>query len=201
LTIKLVQRPLTEPPPPPFDPRMVRSRAALRNALLALLQEESFDQIRIRDITTRANTGYATFYRHYESKESLLNDLAAEQMRELIRLTYPILHSRGSASAALAICRYVDEHRAIWSALLNGGAAAAMREEFRYQSRQTQDVMPLPNLTFPKSLSIGFGAAATVEVLAWWLSEGRQYRVEEVAAYLDRLVIEPVVTDKERQAP
>ena len=177
---------------------MVRSRAALREALLALLQEQSFDLIRIRDITTRAGTGYATFYRHYASKESLLNDLAAEQMRELIGLTYPILHSRGSASAALAICRYVDEHRSIWSALLNGGAAGAMREEFRYQARQTQDLMPLPRLSFPQSLSIGFGASATVEILAWWLSEGRQHGVEEVAEYLDRLVISPVVRGEER---
>lgn len=189
---------LAQPPPPPFDARMVRSRAALREALLALLQEQSFDLIRIRDITTRAGTGYATFYRHYASKESLLNDLAAEQMRELIGLTYPILHSRGSASAALAICRYVDEHRSIWSALLNGGAAGAMREEFRYQARQTQDLMPLPRLSFPQSLSIGFGASATVEILAWWLSEGRQHGVEEVAEYLDRLVISPVVRGEER---
>jgi len=175
---------------------MVRSRDALRDALLALLQEKSFDLIRIRDISTRAGTGYATFYRHYSSKESLLNDLAAEQMRELIKLTYPILHSRGSASAALAICRYVDEHRPIWAALLNGGAAAAMREEFRYQAKQTQDVMPLPNLSLPQGLSIGFGASATVEVLAWWLSEGGQYGVEDVATYLDRLVIGPVVKDR-----
>jgi AcrR family transcriptional regulator len=190
---------LAQPPPPPLDARMVRSRAALREALLALLQEQSFDALKIRDITTRAGTGYATFYRHYESKESLLNDLAAEQMRELIRLTYPILHARGSALAARAICRYVDAHRTIWSALLNGGAAAAMREEFRYQSRQTQDVMPLPKLSFPQSLSIGFGASATVEILGWWLTEeGRQHGVEEVAEYLDRLVISPVVRGKER---
>lgn len=190
-----MQRKLTPPPEPPFDARMVRSRAALKTAMLALLEEQNFDEITIRELSARAGTGYATFYRHYESKESLLNDLAAEQMRELIRLSYPVLHAKGSAMAALALCRYVDEHRAIWSALLNGGAAAAMREEFRYQSRQNQHVLPLPDSSLPLSLSIAFGASATVEILSWWLDEGRRYSAEEVAVFLDRLVVGPVVKD------
>ena len=62
----------------PTDARQVRSRSALAAALLELLEERPFDQLTIREITARAGTGYATFFRHYPDKEALLHDVAAE---------------------------------------------------------------------------------------------------------------------------
>ena len=55
------------------DARQVRSRHALHQALLALLEEKPFDQITVREISARAGTGYATFFRHYPTKEALLS--------------------------------------------------------------------------------------------------------------------------------
>ena len=61
----------------PTDARQVRSRNALTGALLALIEEKPFDQLTIREITGRAGTGYATFFRHYPTKEALLADVAS----------------------------------------------------------------------------------------------------------------------------
>ena len=55
----------------PSDPRIKRTRAALSSALLSLLEEKAFDQITIRDIVGRADIGYATFFRNYDSKAAV----------------------------------------------------------------------------------------------------------------------------------
>ena len=81
----------------PTDARQVRTRKALSGALLALLEEIPFDQVTIREITARAGTGYATFFRHYPDKESLLGDVASQEIASLLSMTLPVFAASSSA--------------------------------------------------------------------------------------------------------
>jgi AcrR family transcriptional regulator len=173
---------------------MVRTRAALRDALLVLLEQKAFDQINIRDIAAQSGTGYATFFRHYETKVALLDDVAADLIGNLIGLSLPVLlKTDNTRDAARAVCRYVQDNRKIWTALLTGGAAGTMREEFLRQARQIP-TMPAKHTTWlPDDLKMVYGVGATVEILAWWLRSAEGYGIEEVAEILDRLVISPTL--------
>lgn len=175
------------------DARMVRSRAALREALLSLLETTGYDKITVRDITARAPTGYATFFRHYDTKAALLHDVAANQIGQLIQQALPILLSVDSRGAARALCRYVDERRKLWSALLFGGAAGIMREEFIRQVRQIPPLESSSSQWLPNDLKIIYGVCSTVEILAWWLQKPAGFSVDHVAEILDRLVIAPMM--------
>ena len=174
------------------DPRIRRTRTALCAALLSLLEEKAFDQITIRDIAARAEIGYATFFRNYDSKGAVLHDLAADQIRQLIELAFPAIEVRNSRAAALAQCTFVDEHRRLWTALLTGGAAGIVREEFIRQGAQVK-TMSSRRAWLPLELANIVGVSATVEILAWWLQRGRGMTVKEIARVLDRLVISPFI--------
>jgi AcrR family transcriptional regulator len=95
----------------------------MRKALLTLLERRQLDQITVRDIAVEAKIGYATFFRHHESKWELLKDVAEEEIGRLMALGLPLLAADDTRGSALALCKYVNDHRAIWSALLTGGAA------------------------------------------------------------------------------
>jgi len=112
------------------DARAVRTRLALRTALLKLLQRKSWDRISVRDIAAAARVGYATFFRHFPGKDSLLQAVASDEIAQLIELTMPVLDTTDSRAASLALCRYVESHRALWLVLLTGGAAGVLRDEF-----------------------------------------------------------------------
>ena len=172
---------------------MVRTRSALRHALLRLLELKHFDQITVRDIAAEARIGYATFFRHHESKSELLGDVAEEQSGNLMALALPLLVAADTRGSCLALCRYVDEHRAIWSALLTGGAAGAMREEFLRQAMQLGSVQVQRSNWLPVELGAIYGVGATVEILAWWLRQPRDFSVERIAEIIDRLVVTPAV--------
>ena len=169
------------------DARMVRTRAALRRALLALLERKHFDQITVRDIAAEAGIGYATFFRHHESKSELLDEVAKEQIATLMALAVPLLAAADTRGSCLALCRYVNEHRAIWSALLTGGAAGAMREEFIRQAMQLGARQVQRSNWLPVELGAIFGVSATVEILAWWLRQPAGFGVERIAEIVDRL--------------
>ncbi len=173
------------------DARLVRTRAALCSTLLTLLEEKAFDRVTIREITTKAKVGYATFFRHYVDKEGLLHDLAAREIKQLLTMTQPILYTVDSRSSARVLCSYVWRHKKLWSALLTGGAAGAMRQEFIRQARQLAAEHRNQDTWLPGDLRVVFSTSGTVEILAWWLEQHEPLSADRMAEILDRLVIAP----------
>ncbi len=176
------------------DARARRSNAALRKALLTLLQDKSFDQISIRDICSLSGVHVATFYRHYSAKEDLLEDIAHEQIAELNRITLAIRGANDYQAGFVALCRYVDDRRELWATLLNGGAGGAMREEWLRQSKLVAASGEATMSWLPMDLGTICAATLIAETLAWWLSPiGSRYRVEQMADILLGLFTRPII--------
>lgn len=173
----------------PDDARALRSRASLREALLALVEERPFDQITIRDITAKAHVSYPVFFRRYQSKEDLLGDIATGEVRRLLTLTTPIFNANRQAESLRALCRHVDEHRILWTRLLTGGAGPIMREEFKRIAREIGDSHPRINPWLPRELAESFVVGSLFEILAWWLSQPQDYPIENVVTIIDTLIV------------
>ena len=93
------------------DPRIVRSRHMLMEALAKLLTQKSFDDISIQDIADEATLNRATFYLHYLDKNALLQAMAAERFGKLIaRRGLSLTDCDGALRAiALGVCDYLAE--------------------------------------------------------------------------------------------
>ena len=176
------------------DARALRSGQALREALLALLERKPFDQITVRDICAESGVHYATFFRHHPTKEALLDDIAKEQIRELNVLALAIRDAEDYLAGFRALCAYVDEHRALWSTLLNGGAGAAMREEWLRQSRIVAAGEAPVSSWLPVELGTICAASLIAETLAWWVAQpAGRYSVDDVARMLHRLLTASII--------
>lgn len=57
------------------DKRITKSKNALKNNLIALLDEMPFEKISVTDICNRSNISRITFYNHYSDKYALLDDI------------------------------------------------------------------------------------------------------------------------------
>lgn len=66
------------------DRRITRSKQALREALIALMEEKGFDSITVNDICVKAGLNRGTFYNHFKTKEDLLWVLEDEVMQDLV---------------------------------------------------------------------------------------------------------------------
>lgn len=175
------------------DARVHQTRAAIRKAFLRLLDKKPLEQITIREITTAAGIGYTTFFRHHPSKEDLLNEIAAAEIKDLIEMALPTLGPLDSKGATLAMCQYVSEHRALWSTLLTGGAANVLRDEFIRLSLQVAASWENINESLPAELGVILVTSGTIELLAWWLKQKDPIPVEQLAAIFDKTIISPVV--------
>src|SRR6202167_857802 len=93
------------------DPRVLRSRQMLMEALLRLLTHKSFDDLSIQEIADEATLNRATFYLHYPDKNALLQAMTAARFGELIaRRGLSFTDCDGALRAiALGVCDYLAE--------------------------------------------------------------------------------------------
>jgi AcrR family transcriptional regulator len=93
------------------DPRIVRSRRMLMDALVKLLTVREFEDISIQEIADEAGLNRATFYLHYPDKNALLQAMTAARFRDLIgRRGLSFTDCDGALRAiALGVCDYLAE--------------------------------------------------------------------------------------------
>lgn len=171
------------------DARALRSAQALREAMLALLERKPFEQMTIRDICAESGVSYATYFRHHATKESLFEEIATEQIRRLSELALEVRGASDFHAGFRALCVYIDEHRSLWSTLLNGGAGPAMRAEWVRVSQRVGASEPPVNSWLPRDLGTICAATLIAETLAWWVGQPRDvHSVDEIASILLRLL-------------
>jgi AcrR family transcriptional regulator len=174
------------------DARITKTRAALAQAVIAFAGEKDFADVTISEIARRAGVGYATFFRHYPDKESLLAEVADALMEELVPLMTPALLQEDTRSAALALCRFVNARRELCRALLAGGTAAIMRQELVARAIRRAEALHLPQPKgVPRDLLLVHAVTATLGLLAWWLAHDGRLSVTAMAAIIDELVMRP----------
>jgi AcrR family transcriptional regulator len=152
------------------DARVKRSGEALRKALLTLIDRKPLEQITIREIAAEAGVHFATFYRHYSTKEALLDDVATAEISRLMTMSITIVDRTDSHAAVLALFIDVRNRRTLWTSLLTGGAAGTMREEMLRISRALSVERPPKENWLPVELAINCQVSLIFEVLAWWLA-------------------------------
>ncbi|WP_157218890.1 helix-turn-helix domain-containing protein [Flavisphingomonas formosensis] len=182
----------TERPSSAVDARILKSRAALRDALIALAGEKPFAELTVAEIAKRASVGYATFFRHFPSKEALLADIAESLILDMLALMGPLMRETETRAASLELARFVDTQRAICHALLVG-AGDAMRREITLRAIQLSAANRVDmGGDLPGELLSVHSVGATLNILAWWLERGTDIDAEDMAAILDRLVFKPL---------
>ena len=174
------------------DARITKSRHALQAALLELVAEMPFEEVTVAAITTRAGVGYATFFRHYTSREALLAEIADDLIGQLLVLIAPLVLAQDTAAAALALTRFVDVRRPLCLGLLVG-AGEAMRRDItaRAVAAAGTAAAPVPEW-LPRDLGIVHSVAATLTILRWWLEQDLPQDAAAVANIIDRLVFGPM---------
>ena len=71
------------------DRRIIRTKRAIYNAFLALIQEREFEKITVKELAERADINRKTFYVYYTG----LDDLARQIEEELFEHCSPLLRS------------------------------------------------------------------------------------------------------------
>jgi AcrR family transcriptional regulator len=195
---------------PKVDRRSLRTRQALRNALLALIKEKGFEAVSVEEITERANLGRATFYLHYQDKEDLLLDEFREIASNRVELLSEIPVSiwklnkdslelsagRAPVMPLLSVFEHAAQNAELYRILLRGQSSQRIGGQIReiiaqsiheiiQTRRQTEP--PVTTMEVPVELLAAYFSGALMSSLNWWLEQETLPEPEEMARMFQHL--------------
>jgi AcrR family transcriptional regulator len=171
------------------DPRILRSRRMLMEALARILNRKEFDDISIQEIADEATLNRATFYLHYPDKDALLQASTATRFSELIaRRGLSFSNCDGALRAiALGVCDFLAESTGCPSQLakmpLERSIIPVVEEMFREgAAKHPRAPGADPDLLAATAAWAVFGAARR------WYQTPDRVPAEEMAAKIETIV-------------
>ena len=172
------------------DRRVRRTQHLLARALIALTLEKGYEAVTIRDITERADIGYATFFRHYRDKDELLQDVLDVVLAELIDLLRPAKPDADPAAVGVLLFRYVQEQNEVIRVLLGSHALLQRLIEVATQ-HAVSDHTPLPDGDVPFEIAAHHIVTSTISLIQWWLDHQMPYPPERMGMIYHELIARP----------
>ena len=187
----------------PQDRRILRSKRALRDARIELMEERSFDGFSVNDLCERADLNRGTFYNHFRDKDDLLAQLEAEVMDDLDRLQAQMQNltvrellgyraRKKPLPLLVELFDYLREQGAFLHAALGPGGDVGFGPRLR-DSVCTNLVQSILHERYRNDPSpfvgyyVAFFASAYLGVITRWIETGMQESSEEMALIAMRL--------------
>lgn len=185
-----------------LDPRVLRTRKLLRDALIDLLQTNSFDSITVQDITSQATLNRATFYLHYTDKHELLLSVMQDTLDELRLLPVPIAPDNPYAAEPerlytffLHVFQHVAQHAAFYRVMLREDSLAsfAMRIQDYVEDIGIKWLERAGKINTPAEVVMSAVAGAYMGMIRWWLRTDMSASPNQVAEHFMQLVLPGVM--------
>jgi AcrR family transcriptional regulator len=189
------------------DLRVQRTQQLIQEALIELSNERGFNAVTVGEIAQRAKVNRATFYRHYQDKYGLVEEIfqkAIDRMRQ-------DLGPPGEAALNIdplnppqrwvRLFEHFEEHKNLYRALLgsNGSSwfTARMRDQISNlieQREQLRDQIPTvkrqaPETGIPRKAAITLASTLLISTVTWWLENGMQYSPKQIASLFLEIVL------------
>lgn len=174
--------------------RVRRMQKLLREALLELIEERGFDALTVSEIIQRAMVSRTAFYRNYQDKYDLVEQIFEEAMHTLMSAVGNFGPERPPRQW-VNLFEHVAEYERLYRVLLGGKGSPWFVMKMRSSLAELVKEHALaPNkqpITERRVFVNGFLpallASLFVDAITWWLEQGRPYSPEEMAFYCSRL--------------
>lgn len=162
----------------------------MREALVALIEERGFEALTVGELTERAMVSRAAFYRHYQDKYALVEQIFEQAMDTLLIAVSDLGHEHPS-EVWVRFFAHIAEYERLYRALLGKHGSPWFVQKMRAalvslinerghlphgSNASQQSLHTFSDGFVPELVSVLF-----VEAITWWLEHGRPYTPEQMA--------------------
>lgn len=165
------------------DPRAIRSKKMLKNAVFSLITENlDISQLTVQKIAQRAELNRATFYLHYEDINDLLRQVVHEIFDDLSMKIDPLLQgkSNNEQETLVTFLNYFYEYRKIFAVLFeNKGFKNSMFNLLKNTIEKRRNARKIQYTR--EVVSVDIIASSLLGIIMWWIKDGTQFSSEYIA--------------------
>ena len=183
-----------------MDRRQRKTREAIFKAFIGLLSDKDFSQITVGEIIEGADVGRATFYAHFETKDSLLKELCEELFCHIFDAEKSeqsdhrhIFDCDAPDSVFLHLLQHLQRNDNNILELLSSQNNELFLRNFKlnlkrlivsqlslFEGRKSEEL--------PDSFWVNHITSTFVETVRWWVDNGMQESAETIAEYFYRVI-------------
>lgn len=171
--------------------RVRRTQKLLRESLIELIEERGFDSLTVGEITARALVSRAAFYRNYQDKYDLVEQIFNEAMQALLT-SIADLETAHSPQIWVRFLEHIGEYDRLYRALLGRkgspwfvfkmrASLVGLIKEYGQIPHRMPTSVPYMYPDSDSELIPDLIAAMIVEAITWWLEKGKPYPPKELA--------------------
>lgn len=170
------------------DRRVRRTKRAVREALLRLMQYKHVAEVTTTELCKEADVNRNTFYAHYSAPEDVLTEIEEEFLEELLTMFRETYETGG---VTFAMCKAIDNDRDRWRSIWHGDPSLIERaidmccEQALAEWRAESITSEVEGTLFLQFITRGASG-----VVGSWVDEGCRVPPEEMSALIDRFVLE-----------
>ena len=175
---------------PASNLRVRRTQKLLREALIELIEERGFEALTIGELTSRAMVSRAAFYRNYQDKYDLVEQIFEEAMSALLNAVGE-LGLEHPPESWVTFFEHIAEYERLYRALLGRKGSPwfvrKMRASLAGLIKESGHLPHRPNAsdhpvhTFSDEFVPDLVSTMFVEAITWWLEHARPYTPREIA--------------------
>ncbi|WP_203247328.1 TetR/AcrR family transcriptional regulator [Sporosarcina beigongshangi] len=189
------------------DLRVIRTKEAIRHALVELIDEKGFEAITVKDIASKARINRGTFYAHYVDKNDLMNkcqESILNGMRSIVTKKIPVALESftmnktpdfNAFTPAISIFEYLYDNRELMRALLGTRGDVTFQTKLKslmwrilFEGNEIS-TFNKENLLVPGEYLVSYIASAHIGVIQQWLDSGSQESPQEMARILSTITL------------
>ena len=170
--------------------RVRRTKILLREALIALIEERGFEALTIGELTERAMVSRAAFYRNYQDKYDLVEQIFEEAMSALLNAVGD-LGPEHPPEVWVKFFEHIAQYDRLYRALLGRKGSPwfvrKMRASLADLIKESGHLPHRPNAsdhpvhTFTDEFVPDLVSTLFVEAITWWLEQGQPYPPRAIA--------------------
>lgn len=180
------------------DLRIRRTHKLLCNAMLSLLETNSFDEISVVDICDKAMVHRATFYKHFKDKYEFMAYVTREKLREFYLKSSKKANFSNKKklyrSMVNTVITFVEDNKQMFKIAANSVSSSQYDSvnkivnnemmKFILESEKYGEKYSAPADVVATFLTGGF-----TNIIRWWVTEENDYSKEDIKMYIENLLL------------
>ena len=177
------------------DRRILRTRRALKEAMIDLIKEKHYDSITVQNIIDRANVGRSTFYSHFRDKEDLFRGDWEHFLTFFVQSFRWDNISDGQFVPMEGFLEHVKEFHSFYRGLVRSGK---IQNVFEYGKRflaksieneLSKTKSEIADPLVPPPLLANYISEEFFSILKWWLDQNMPYSPHRMDQIFHTLVM------------
>lgn len=175
------------------DLRVIKTKKAIRDTFCDMIMEMDYQDITIKELTSRAMLNRNTFYLHYDSIESLIKELQREIIDRFIRENVSYSNIDDLKSMIRLFFSHASKETDLNERLLCNGSYQFIYDEINktimeHRKEKNRGVFSVDEAS--ESIIFAYYGSVSAILYRQWVSDGKKLSIDDMTTLATKLICE-----------